>query len=776
MSYIKLYIGQCAYKLYIQMQMMLNKSHNRNNLSSNICFFKIRFIVCLTTICFFSILSFGKNVLDLHNSVLTDKNVDTRPKIYATTVGDTLIIRMDFNYVEIDEQPDGDIVFRYDGFGINQSYNERRWPVYNVNVPSNCLNYNISILEHEYIDLPYVIARVQDDHAESTLSNSNKSFDIPSDSGLSFNDKFLPELPFDHQCIQCYRGKYFLPLRLIPVQYNEATKKSRLSTTITYQIIFGDEDSNFQSKKTIIETPHLNIAKYDNIYELITYADFLQEDSIIKNKMNNIDIGEILDYPSESAYLILTHRNFLSAAQRFADWKRLLGYDVSIKYPSGLNKWTPETIKKTISQFAQENPNFYNILILGDHTKVPPEEFEHYESELYGTFVSDFRYSCLDGVDDLIPDVAIGRIPCSTLQEANAVIDKIIDYERYPSDNNDFYKNAFVAAEYEDMQGNLYPTLGVEERMFVYTSEVVRESLMSSYGFDIERIYGADPRHRPKYWSTTYVDKNFREMPMDLTRPYFQWNGKSSDVCNVVDGYSTAINGVEPGLRPDNLVCKYANFSNGQYEEREYLPLGQNDYTIEYISDNEFEIRYNGAYVEKKKLDDDYELWEIYGTHFGKTSKLGDPLLPKMLIKLNNQTPDIAAKFKLVDSSFVDFEGVECCPVYADADYIDKVSWKPIIPYSGFKPFEMYYIYKDQFIGGFVLNVYPILYNYEDKIMRCYRYLKFKLVDDSDGVSDILLPDENVKYFSIDGKVIDTPQRGCLYIKRVGGRYLKIIY
>lgn len=996
---------------------MTNLSYNSKSFGSN----KFnRLVALLIFSIIFSFVSVGMNILDINQNRITTKDVNVRPEISSYVNGDTLIIKMRFNYVQLIGNSNEETQFNYDGFSVNQNSDEYGWPVLNVNLPYNNEGYHIEVIEHSYVDFPSKMSKAKDDLIDSEdTTGTGFSFNQNPDSSSVLNDKFMPENLFLCHKSQGYRGKFFLPITFVPIQYNEAKQISRISSSITYKIVFNNDSCGILNGSFSKLNKSLNIASEDKFYELIISSDILNIESESDINKTNSDSSELLVPPSESSYLIITHRNFIQAAQKFADWKRLLGYDVTIKYPLGLNRWTPESIKNTIADFANENPNFYNILILGDHTKVPPQEFEHINFQKYGYYASDFHYSCLDGEDDLIPDVAIGRIPCSTLEDATNVIDKIINYERYPADDPSFYNRIFVAGEYEDSEPTRFMPEGTEERMFIYTCETIKEALSSTFGLEIDRIYATDPWYNPHYWSTYYVNGNKQEMPKELFRPDFQWNGSASDVtqcinkgtlfglyrghsvypswgtrikfsndnvknlnnkflpvifsitcqtgaynkdtdclsnsllikknsgavgviaateasysgkndvlsgamlramypqsnieifpqykanasaisilnnlsprnqyslgqilnigtsvvsatygdndnqslitkrlfhcfgdpsllirkfrpdkigsvsvlnkgngfyisCNaevmpgnilltvvdtvshnqicrlplqecfievdepdnckicisgnfiapiVFDGYSIPINNImEPTFLPGEFI-KYANFSTGVYDEDKYLPNGQMDYTVDFISDNEFEVTFNGAYIFESKVGNNSEQWVIRNSM--ENGVFGDPYLPIVPIILDNQNLTEDDRYDLISSSEVYFDDVDCSPVFADVDANEMTHWDPIVPYNGYKPFDFYYVNKSQYTGDYIFYVYPLAYNWEDRVMRAYYKLRFKKHGDFNCIKEHYLYDQNEIYYSIDGNVIATPKKGNLYIKCSNGLYSKVIY
>src|SRR5262249_47366317 len=82
-------------------------------------------------------------------------------------------------------------------------------------------------------------------------------------------------------------------------------------------------------------------------------------------------------------------------------------------------------------------PSFRYVLLLGDGTydpkdylgtavkdRIPPNIVK----TSYLWTASDPAYACVNG-EDLLPDVAIGRLPAATVEEARVLVDKVVSFE-----------------------------------------------------------------------------------------------------------------------------------------------------------------------------------------------------------------------------------------------------------------------------------------------------------------------------------------------------------
>ncbi|MBD3383430.1 hypothetical protein GF407_00765 [candidate division KSB1 bacterium] len=145
-------------------------------------------------------------------------------------------------------------------------------------------------------------------------------------------------------------------------------------------------------------------------------------------------------------YILLTHPLFRPAAENLAlyrsrhdglDVRVVLIDDVYDEFNFGL---ADETAIRHFLQFACSNwqsPAPRYLSILGDASWDPknlsgPNSRTNYIPS-YGNPVSDVWFALLDGEEDLLPDLAVGRIPAQTPAQAEAYIEKLQEYEQSPS-------------------------------------------------------------------------------------------------------------------------------------------------------------------------------------------------------------------------------------------------------------------------------------------------------------------------------------------------------
>ncbi len=250
-------------------------------------------------------------------------------------------------------------------------------------------------------------------------------------------------------------------------------------------------------------------------------------------------------------YMILTHPTFKAAADKLAEWKNKKGIVTKVYVvndPAGEGKHSAVEIKEWMRQHyhsAKMRPSY--ALLLGDAEFLPPF---YVQSNLDpgATICSDWPYSNLPpdgllGIFDIFQDVALGRIPVDTLDEANLVVDKIINYEKTPPLQHGFYQKATVASQFQCCRTDVdWAHRGSDQAAFVEPSEVCRDAMVNA-GYAVDRIYaktvdGGDPSASPPipgytgdatprfYWDGTAI-------PADIgPGSGFAWDGDATDVVN----------------------------------------------------------------------------------------------------------------------------------------------------------------------------------------------------------------------------------------------------
>ncbi|MBI3952048.1 MAG: hypothetical protein HY314_16500 [Acidobacteria bacterium] len=164
-------------------------------------------------------------------------------------------------------------------------------------------------------------------------------------------------------------------------------------------------------------------------------------------------------------YILLTHRDFFDeviplAQHRTAQGHRTILVDVQDVYDEfGAGIFNAEAIRDFLAYaYANWQPpapsfvllvgdgtfDFKDNLGTGERTFIPP--LLRLVSPYLGEAASDNRYVTISG-DDILPDMFIGRLPVSTVQEARVVVNKILRYENETVQGGWHRRLMFVAGE-----------------------------------------------------------------------------------------------------------------------------------------------------------------------------------------------------------------------------------------------------------------------------------------------------------------------------------------
>jgi hypothetical protein len=198
-------------------------------------------------------------------------------------------------------------------------------------------------------------------------------------------------------------------------------------------------------------------------------------------------------------YLVLGPRALLEAAQPLLDWRRRQGLrtravsteDVYSEF--GFGEARPEAVREFLS-FAYHSwrkPALRYVLLLGDASY----DFKDYLQTGVGNQVpplmvktsylwtaSDLAYAAVNG-EDILPDVAIGRLPAANADEARGMVEKILEYEANGANGSGA---AVLVADDPDSAGN-FEADAEELASGLLASRNPRKIYMGRLGSDVTR-------------------------------------------------------------------------------------------------------------------------------------------------------------------------------------------------------------------------------------------------------------------------------------------------
>jgi hypothetical protein len=176
-----------------------------------------------------------------------------------------------------------------------------------------------------------------------------------------------------------------------------------------------------------------------------------------------------LDYQ----YCIIVHDSLVPAIEPLAEWKEQKGLSVFIATIESIeDQYEGRDRAERIRNFVKEKdslwPGFQYLLLAGDTGTIPPRYVRLYYFWDWVDVPSDDYYTLLNtnwdldddnvwgedsagcslGVDEIDfydPHLFVGRLPSDNMQEMEVMVSKIINYEKYPS-NEDWTKHLVLCA------------------------------------------------------------------------------------------------------------------------------------------------------------------------------------------------------------------------------------------------------------------------------------------------------------------------------------------
>jgi len=238
--------------------------------------------------------------------------------------------------------------------------------------------------------------------------------------------------------------------------------------------------------------------------------------------------------------IIVSHPDFLPAAQTLKAHKEAMGISTTVLSTATLSGGPPVASATQIrnavaSYYASRAVKPRWLLLMGDAEKIPTH-YDQQNSQNQALNASDIWYGqFLPGAtEETVAALGIGRFPVDTLEQANAMVSKVMAYETQPPTGglspvhgNSFYQRMTFASYFEGENT-------VDTRWFAEVSELLRNHAQAQ-GLDVERIYTADSASDPRTW------RSGLPVPADLRKPAFAWDGDRADIVAAVNAGTTLL-------------------------------------------------------------------------------------------------------------------------------------------------------------------------------------------------------------------------------------------
>jgi hypothetical protein len=292
------------------------------------------------------------------------------------------------------------------------------------------------------------------------------------------------------------RGHRLLFLQVNPVRYNPATKKLTVCTLLEVRLNY-----NKPAQITGIEK-RLRSEAFEQLLQrtILNYKDpgrFVAPDTGLR------------DAPGCDYLIIIASKLYSedpkSALMQLVHWKRCKGYTIGVKKVDEIGK-DPTLIRSFIQDaYDHWDPVPSYVLLVGDSDEVPPSPGMDVPPSLGGgpKINTDLYYGTVDG-QDYFPDIFVGRLSAENEAELKAIVDKILDYEKNPPVDPDYYQDVSLLTQFHNSEPPGDPRQ--EGFPWVSSMETLRNFLSDSMHYNVERIYTTTSGYpidgtQPKYFS-----------------------------------------------------------------------------------------------------------------------------------------------------------------------------------------------------------------------------------------------------------------------------------
>jgi hypothetical protein len=174
-------------------------------------------------------------------------------------------------------------------------------------------------------------------------------------------------------------------------------------------------------------------------------------------------------------YLIICPESFEAEVQPLAEWKTRKGMSAKIVTTTQTGYSAAEIKSYVVEAVATWDPAPEYVLLVGDLNMVPMQ----YTNQGWGGY-TDTYYGDID--DDTFIEIHPGRLPATTAAEAAMMVEKTLQYERYPIADPSYYLDAvlYLSEDWDD-----------DDWLHYYGDAQWEKALMTAAGYDQVDLFTA---------------------------------------------------------------------------------------------------------------------------------------------------------------------------------------------------------------------------------------------------------------------------------------------
>ena len=245
----------------------------------------------------------------------------------------------------------------------------------------------------------------------------------------AYQTRALDNAPkIDFEVLGTMRGIQLGALQVEPVSYNPANNTIRVFNDVELEVVFENADIAL-TEKTLVDS----------------YSPYF--DVVYRQLFNTNAINDVYDehpdlFATPVKMLVIANRMFEDAIQPWIEWKTQKGFYLDVKYTDEIGSSSSDIKACIQEQYENNKPSF--LVVIGDKAQVAPSVNSAAETSC----VSDLYYASVDG--DIFPDIYHSRMSCETVEQVEAVIEKVLQYEKYTMPDPSYLKNVLLIAGHDD--------------------------------------------------------------------------------------------------------------------------------------------------------------------------------------------------------------------------------------------------------------------------------------------------------------------------------------
>lgn len=265
-----------------------------------------------------------------------------------------------------------------------------------------------------------------------------------------------PDTIFEYTCVTSIGGYRMVNMCVSPFKYNVATRSLSLISQFEITISSYEDDTiNIGGERALCEDFR------DDVRNMIVNPDdmdILYPTSMLPRKARRVSSLDDDNFD----YVIITDSSLVSAFMPLADWKNQKGVRTRIVTEQQIDEnYTDSLLQLKIKHYLKDrydNDSIQYALLGGDDDIIPAFFYDMkvvFSNQIqYSTKMPvDMFYACFGGSfnwnknnDDIMdenlndidfePEISLTRLPVRTIEDVNAVVNKIINYEKKPPIDN----------------------------------------------------------------------------------------------------------------------------------------------------------------------------------------------------------------------------------------------------------------------------------------------------------------------------------------------------